>query len=151
MCVYCCDTDTLVLIQFLVCRAFQIIKSLVKTTYVCMLIIVGHQLPSLKYLNRHVRQLVVASFKWYDLGIDLLEAGDVEELDIISRNPDIKTCCTKMFQLWLRKQRPTASWNQLINSLRQPGIELNHLATEIEQMLLQPKPTGMFCHRKLLI
>ena len=112
-----------------------------------MLIIAGHQLPSLKYLNRHVRKSVAS--KWYDLGIDLLDADDVEELDIISRNPDISTCCTKMFQLWLRKQRPTASWNQLINSLRQPGIELNHLATEIEQMLLRPKPAGMYCHRKL--
>ena len=82
--------------------------------------------------------------KWYNLGIDLLESGDVEEMNKIrSQYPtDINTCCIEMFQLWLRRQ-PTASWNQLIYSLRQPGIELNHLANEIDQMLLQPKPTGV--------
>ena len=46
-------------------------------------------------------------------------------------------CCTEMFQLWLSKQ-PRASWNQLIDSLRQPGIDLNRLANEIEQMLKSP-------------
>ena len=45
-----------------------------------------------------------------------------------------------MFQLWLRKQ-PKASWNQMIDSLR--CIDLNHQASEIEQMLLQPKPAGV--------
>ena len=45
-----------------------------------------------------------------------------------------------MFQLWLQKQ-PTASWNQLIDSLRQPGVDLGHVADKIEQML--PKPTGV--------
>ena len=42
-----------------------------------------------------------------------------------------------MFHLWLQKQ-PTASWNQLIISLR--NIELIDLATKIEQMLLEPTP-----------
>ena len=46
-----------------------------------------------------------------------------------------------MFDLWLKKQ-PTASWDQLIEALRQPGIELGTLAGKIEQMLLQPKPQG---------
>ena len=53
---------------------------------------------------------------------------------------DVSIYCTKMFQLWLNKQ-PKASWNQLIVSLRY--IDLDHLATKIEQMLLQPKPTGV--------
>ena len=103
---------------------------------------VGYQRPSLKYLNRHVMKPVGS--KWYNLGIDLLESDDVEELSKIrSQYPtDINTCCIEMFQLWLRKQ-PTASWNQLIDSLRQPSIDLNHLANEIEQMFLQPKSTGV--------
>ena len=88
--------------------------------------------------------MILVGSKWYNLGIDLLESGDVEELSKLrSQYPkDIDTCCTEMFQLWLKKQ-PTASWNQLIDSLRQPGINLNHLANKIEQMLLQPKPTGV--------
>ena len=46
-----------------------------------------------------------------------------------------------MLNLWLKKQ-PTVSWNQLMEALRQPGIELGTLAKKIEQMLLQPKPQG---------
>ena len=91
-------------------------------------------------MNRHVKKPVGS--KWYDLGIDLLEKDDVKELNTIrSQYPaDLNTCCTEMFQLWLRKQ-PTASWNQLLDSLRQPGIDLDNLASEIEQMLL---PAGVY-------
>ena len=101
----------------------------------------GDERPSLKYLNRYVKQPVGS--RWYDLGIELLEADDIEVLDKInSDNPkDHDRCCTVMFQLWLRKQ-PTASWNQLIESLKQPGIELTQLAIKIEQMLLLPKPSS---------
>ena len=103
--------------------------------------VVGHQCPSLKYLNRHVKKPVGS--KWYDLGIDLLERDDIEELNTIQsqHSADISICCSKMFQLWLNKQ-PTASWNQLIESLR--CIDLDHLAGKIDQMLLQPKPAGVY-------
>ena len=69
---------------------------------------VGHQQPSLKYLNRYVRDSI--GIKWYDLGIELLDFNDVAELDMIeAEHPmDFKKCCTKMFSLWLRKQ-PVAS------------------------------------------
>ena len=101
----------------------------------------GHQQPSLKYLNRYVRGSV--GMKWHDLGIELLDFNDVGELNTIeAEHPsDLNKCCTKMFDLWLKKQS-TASWNQLIEALRQPGIELGTLANKIEQMLLQSKPQG---------
>ena len=81
--------------------------------------------------------------KWHDLGIELLDSRDIGELDTTeAEHPsDLNKCCTKMFNLWLKKQ-PTASWNQLIEALRQPGVELGTLACKIEQMLLQPKPQG---------
>jgi len=102
---------------------------------------VAQQHPSLKYLNRYVKKQVGS--KWYDLGVELLEADDVATLNAIrSEHPsDLSTCCTKMFTIWLDKQ-PTATWNQLIEALRQPGIELNGLATEIEQMLVKTNQTG---------
>jgi len=102
---------------------------------------VGHQQPFLKYLNRYVRDSI--GIKWYDLGIELLHSNDVAELDMIeAEHPtDHKKCCTKMFSLWLRKQ-PAASWNQLVEALRQPGVELITLATNIEQILLAHKPKG---------
>ena len=99
--------------------------------------IIGDHCPSLKYLNRYVRKVVAD--RWHDLGIELLEVDDVKELDRIrsQHSTNINVCCTQMFNLWLQKQ-PTASWNQLIISLR--NIELIDLATKIEQILLEPTP-----------
>ena len=79
--------------------------------------------------------------KWYDLGIELLDPNDIGELNAIEAEypSDLNKCCTEMFSLWLKNQ-PTASWNQLIEALRQPCIELYTLGIKIEQMLLQ----GMF-------
>jgi len=100
----------------------------------------AQQYPSLKYLNRYVKKQVGS--KWHDLGVELLEADDVATLDAIrsERLPD-DSACTRMFTFWLNKQ-PTATWNQLIEALRQPGIELNDLATKIERMLLKTNQTG---------
>ena len=76
--------------------------------------------------------------KWHDLGIELLDSDDVEELEKIEaeNKSDLDKCCTKMFMLWLKKQ-PTTTWNQLLEALRQPDIELHALATKIKEMLLQ--------------
>ena len=127
----------------LICNSYTNgkLQTTVIITNANVIIIIGHHCPSLKYLNRHVKKPV--GRKWYDLGIDLLEADDVVQLDRIQseHSADFNTCCTKMFQLWLSKQ-PTASWNQLLDSLRQPGIELDHIAFKIKKMLLQSNPTG---------
>ena len=120
---------------------FTVIYFTVKCMYL-FAVFSGHQKPSMKLLNRYVRGSV--GLKWHDLGIELLDCDDdVEELDTIQANhpSDLSTCCKKMFQLWLRKQ-PSASWNHLIEALRQPDVELDALATKIEQMLLQSKPKG---------
>ena len=101
---------------------------------------VGHHKPSLKYLNRHVRGSVGS--KWHDLGIELLDPRDVEELNRIRAQypQNLNECCKEMFQLWLDKQSK-ASWNQLIEALRQPSIGLGTLAYKIEQLLqYKPKP-----------
>ena len=98
------------------------------------LIHTGENRPTLKLLNSVVKKKVTS--KWYDLGIQLLEDEDVQELNTI-RNTcpnDAGTCCTKMFQLWLDKQ-PKATWKQLIEALRVPGIEMNSLASKIEEKL----------------
>ena len=81
--------------------------------------------------------------KWHYLGIELLDSSDIGELDTIeAEHPsDLNKCCIKMFELWLKKQ-PKASWNQLIEALTQPGVELATLASKIEHMLLHPKPKG---------
>ena len=98
-------------------------------------LIIGCDRPALKYLNRYVRNEV--SSKWHDLGLELLEPEDEGSLnDIKCNNPnDVAECCKEMFQLWLNKY-PDASWNQLIESLKEPSVGLNHLASKIEQMLI---------------
>ena len=94
----------------------------------------GNKRPTLKELNKLVKKS--ASFKWYDLGIELLEPEDIHELDEIQKNypRDTSMCCTKMFQLWLDKQ-PDASWSHLIEALKESSIEMNELANAIEQEL----------------
>lgn len=96
--------------------------------------ITGCDRPALKYLNRYVRREV--SSKWHDLGLELLEPEDEGSLKSIKRDNrnDVEECCKEMFQLWLDKC-PEASWDQLIRSLRQPSVGLNHLALKLEQML----------------
>ena len=92
----------------------------------------GCDRPALKLLNKHVRKEV--SSKWYDLGLELLEQEDEEKLnEIETNNPkDAGQCCKEMFRLWLRKCS-TATWNQLIQALKE--VDLNSLATKIEGML----------------
>ena len=101
-----------------------------------MIIHIGHDRPALKLLNKYVRKGV--SSKWHDLGLELLEQEDEEKLnEIESSNPnDVSKCCKDMFQLWLRKCT-NATWNQLIQALKE--VELNNLATTIERMLMPAK------------
>ena len=96
--------------------------------------------PTLKQLNKLKKSI---SFKWHDLGIELLEPEDIRTLDEIQSNypRDASTCCTKMFQLWLDKQ-PEASWEQLIEGLR--GIDLNEVANTTKQQLLSINEGELF-------
>ena len=91
--------------------------------------------PSMKDLNRHVIPLV--STRWYDLGLELLETKHERELEIIETNyrNDVAMCCRKMFSKWLETQCDNASWDQLIQAVK--NIELNNVASDIEQLLLQ--------------
>ena len=68
--------------------------------------------------------------------MELLADEDILALDEVQKNypRDASTCCTKMFQLWLKRQ-PEASWRQLIQALKEPSIEMNELANTIEQKL----------------
>ena len=101
----------------------------------------GSDHPAFKYL-RFVRDLIAD--RWYDIGLELLEQKDEKAVNIIKKNNagNIAECCTEMLELWLNKQ-PNATWNQLINALKAPGIELNNAASKIEGMLL-PSAEGSY-------
>ena len=89
----------------------------------------------MKDLNKHVILLVAT--RWYDLGLELLETKHERELEIIETNHsnDAAKCCRKMFSKWLESQCDSASWDQLIQAVK--NIELNNVANDIEQLLLQ--------------
>ena len=72
--------------------------------------------------------------KWYDLGVKLLKEKQEDQLDVIQSNSsDNKTCCKEMFWYWL-KSNPNANWNQLVECLKSPAVELVALASDLEKM-----------------
>ena len=80
------------------------------------------------------------SFRWHDLGLELLEQEDEDELnELRANNPNNESeCCKNMFELWLRKHS-NATWFQLIQALRE--IDLNTLAHKVERMLMPMEGT----------
>jgi len=95
--------------------------------------IIGNGRPARKYL-KDVRSLFAKH--WYDVGLELLDPEDENQLDTIgaSKGGNLNDCCGDMLHLWLKKQ-PNATWNQLIEALKSPGIELYDVAAKIEGML----------------
>ena len=68
--------------------------------------------------------------------MQLLDPPSDSSLDIIKEdNPlNVRGRCKCVLQKWLDKN-PDASWNQLIEALRSPCVELDYLADQIEHKL----------------
>ena len=83
--------------------------------------------------------------KWHDLGLELMDACMEDErllLEIKKNYRDNNRAgCREMFKLWLDLQAGSASWDQLIQALREPSLELNQIAIKVDGML-QPTSTG---------
>ena len=95
---------------------------------------IGTDRPDLRYLHRCVIPDIYAH--WYEIGLELLDVDKKLILEHIRpNNPDTKSCTAEMLQFWLQS-RVDASWNELIQALRQPGIGLSVLALKIENMLV---------------
>ena len=101
----------------------------------------ANECPEDKYLNRHVIPKVAAACAyqpdvWHTLGIELLGQDGIAQLDVIkANNCDVTKCCSVMLTLW-RQRQTKASWNQLIEALKE--LKLNRLAAEIENYLMPP-------------
>ena len=77
-----------------------------------------------------------ASTKWYYLGLQLFDERDEGVLHSMkmetSKRADEQ--CTEVFHHWLTtKENPT--WNELIESLKSPAVNLPNVASTIEKML----------------
>lgn len=107
----------------------------------CCSLCVDYGRPTLKDLYNHVVQ--ESSVKWRDIGVQLLNPPSDSVLDIIEKdNPrDIRGCCKYVLQKWLNKN-PDASWDQLLEALRSPSVELDYLAEQIEHKLIVNKITS---------
>ena len=103
-----------------------------------MIMHAGYHRPALRYLNKYVRK--DTSHMWHDLGLELLEQEDEGMLNEIEVNypSDVTKRCKEMFCLWLDRC-PNATWNQLIQALKEVG--LNNLAAKIEGMLIPTEDT----------
>ena len=70
--------------------------------------------------------------KWYELGIELLDEDQSTQLNIIkTNNNEVTRCCAEMFQFWL-STHSTATWQNLVDALKAPGVELNDVAATVE-------------------
>ena len=91
--------------------------------------------PTIKMLQN---SKIIASIgpKWYELGIELLDDDQVAQLESIRANHnEASRRCTAMFIYWLQSH-DTATWHQLIGALKAPGVELNNVATMVEELFL---------------
>ena len=73
---------------------------------------------------------------WYVLGVKLLKEDQESHLDVLKLNHagDNQMCCMEMFWHWLSTDTD-ASWQQLIEALRSPAVELPVVAADLEKVL----------------
>ena len=90
--------------------------------------------PSKRKLANFVVPLVLPH--WFEIGIMLLDEDQEQQIDMIKDNnaKDALSGCMEMFWFWLDTHRD-ATWQDLLNALRSPGVDLRTVATKIEKML----------------
>ena len=92
----------------------------------------GSDRPSLRALYDHVAN--GGAGKWRDIGVQLLPP---EMIDIIAvDHPNDAVSCWKCVLKKCRETASDATWNQLMRALRSPSVQLNYLASQLEQMLI---------------
>ena len=75
--------------------------------------------------------------KWKYVGLQLLRPEQQNELHIIEEDHphDAVECCKCVLEKWL-DTTTDATWNQLISALSSPTVQLDHLANQIEKMMI---------------
>lgn len=63
-----------------------------------------------------------------------MEEKEEAQLKIIesTHGNNVKKCCMVMLKYWIDKH-PKATWHQLVTALRSPGVDLDSVATSIEE------------------
>ena len=87
--------------------------------------------PKVKVLQK-AKVISAIGPKWYELGIALLDDDQLTQLKTIkSNNIEVNRCCIEMLMYWL-DTHSNATWNDLVEALKTPGVELNNVATMVE-------------------
>ena len=98
------------------------------------LTIIGNTKPTAKELQDN-KIFIDAAPKWFDLGIKLLDNKQLTQLkNIRSDYNDTTVCCREMLLYWL-ESHTYATWDQLVDALKSPGVELNNVASMVEKFL----------------
>ena len=92
---------------------------------------VEYSKPSLKRL---VPLLTDIAPNWCELGAILLDEKHEGQLKLIesTHGSNVKKCCSVMLRYWVDKH-PEATWHQLVQALRTPGVDLDTVASRIEE------------------
>lgn len=90
--------------------------------------------PPLKDLYDHV--VPKAAGKWKELGAQLLGDDCLGTLAAIEENcpRDAERCCKRVLEKWLETKN-NANWDQLIQALESPSVQLNYLSSQINKSL----------------
>ena len=85
-------------------------------------------------MKRLVPLVTDMATNWYELGAMLLEEKEEAQLKIIegTHGNNVKKCCMVMLKYWIDKH-PKATWHQLVTALRSSGVDLDSVATSIEE------------------
>ena len=76
-----------------------------------------------------------ARSKWNDIGLQLsIRKPDLDAIHEDCR--DVQQCLTEMLTLWLKRANPPPTWESMANALKQPSVEWQQLAEEIEKNML---------------
>ena len=85
-------------------------------------------------LQRHVIPHVAT--EWNELGIELFNEEDIHMLDTIETDhKKDKKRCFEMFRKWLMTY-DKVTWNQLVEALKSPGVQLRPVAAKLEENLI---------------
>ena len=94
-----------------------------------------HSKPNIKDLQSY-KIISAIGPKWYELGIALLDNDQVIQLENIETNKsEVSRRCTAMLMYWL-KSHSNATWHDLVKALKDPGVELNNVATMVEEIFI---------------
>jgi len=99
------------------------------------LLLIVYSKPTLKKLQQ-TKVITSVGSKWYELGIELLDEDQLAHLDIIQTNyTEVTRRCAEMFLFWLRSHS-TATWLDLVDALKAPGVELNDVSAMVETQFI---------------